>query len=136
MKTFFTWIAIHCAIFGLCAGGVHWYLSGYPKQVLVAVDASYSVKPFWRRVKQEIKNIGDSNRYATFALVTAKHKVHGWQKDLQLGTTLSYGPRRLQDLLTDGRYAEMREADEKILITNASPAELKEFDDWVLKTLR
>jgi len=127
---------MHCILFGLCAGGVHWYLTNNPKQVLVAVDASYSVKPFWSRVKQEIKNIDSGNRYAAFALVTAKHKVHGWQNALQLGTTLSYGPRRLEDLLLGDRYAELREADEKILITNASPAELKKFDDWVLRTVR
>jgi len=136
MKTFFAWVALHCILFGLCAGGVHWYLGNHPKQVLVAVDASYSVKPFWSRVKQEIKNIGDSNRYTAFALVTAKHKVHGWQDDLQLGTTLSYGPRRLEELLSNDRYVELREADEKVLITNASSSELNEFDDWVLRTVR
>lgn len=135
-KPFLTWLALSIGIYAGVAGGLHAYFAGHPKRVLVAIDSSFGMKAKWPQVEQTLQEIATAPRYTQFALITEKNRVHGWQEALNLGTTLTYGPRNFARLQGNGVYEEILQADERILVTN-EPAAADELErsGWTVRTL-
>jgi hypothetical protein len=132
MKPFVMWLGIALASFAGLGGGYHLYLSENPHKLLVVVDASFAMQSDWSRVARNLSEL-QHRRYTTFSLFTEKGKVHGWSQRLHPGKISPYAPRDFSKLLGGASYAEMDEANERILITNAPSGELDAFDDWVIK---
>lgn len=134
MRPFFLWLGISLAAFGSLGGGYHLYLSHNPHKLLVVVDASFPMQSVWPRVDQKLSEL-ESRRYTTFSLFTEKGKIHGWSERLHPGKISPYAPRDFSKLLGGVDHAEMDEANERVLITNAAGAELDAFDDWTILRL-
>jgi hypothetical protein len=126
MKPFALWLVIAGVLFGGMCGAYHVYLTEHPRKVLVAVDTSYPMKPVWDQVPGILKNLS-AQRYARFALVTEKSKVHDWSFKLEPGKLTPYAPRDLSRL---NDYPEIKEASFKFLITNAPPPQTGNMGGW------
>lgn len=131
MRSFAVWLVMTLAIFGLVAGGYHWYLTNNPRRVLVVVDTSFPMQPYWKNVKSEIQNLA-SRRYTIYAVITEKQRIHGWSRDLNLGTTKLFAPRNLSILTDQSKYPEFMDATEIHLITNASEARAQSPNNWIV----
>lgn len=125
MKALLIWLGIAVVVFGLVVGGYHLFRENNPDQVLVVVDSSFPMRDSWNDVRAELDDI-DDRRYAEFALVTEKRRVHGWQSTLDLGDIDAFAPRDFSDL-NAATYPEIDEADEVIFITNAGESETEPF---------
>lgn len=133
MRAFGKWLLLALCLFGGAAGGYHAYLQAHPRKVLVILDSSFPMGPVWEQVPPLLASVG-GKRYAVFALATDKGRVHGWQRALDLGRTVPYAPRNLNDLSDRLQLPELEEATETILITNADPRETTKLRKW--KVLR
>ena len=131
MKPYLVWLAIALVSFGGLGGGYHAYLEAHPRKVLVVVDASFAMQPAWTRVGLALSQLED-RRYTSFSLFTEKGKVHGWSARLHPGKISPYAPRDFSRLVNGPQPPEIAEATERVLITNASGADLEPFDDWVI----
>ena len=59
-------------------------------------------------------------RYAEFALLTDKVKVHGWQETLEAPKDLTfYGPRDLAAFGDAAKYPELAQSDSVVVVTSA-----------------
>lgn len=140
MKTFLTWLVIHCVLFAIAIGGGHYWFSKQPHRILVAVDTSFGMKDNRRATRDLINNLDTaSGRYTEYALITPEQRLHGWQKNLQPGTVFDgdtgfFGPAQFDVLKDERRYPEIDESDERILVTNAA-SKPKGFGGWKLKTI-
>lgn len=120
MKTFLRWLVIHVILFALVAFAGHWWFKNNPRRVLVAVDASFDAAKTWDAAVAKVNALDDNpGPYTVFALVTDKGPVHGWQKTLELGNVVAFGPRDLNVLDDDARFPLADEATEKLLVTTA-----------------
>lgn len=131
MKPFLLWLAMAAVSFSGLGGGYHAYLNANPHKLLVVVDASFAMQPAWSSVGDVLSRLED-RRYTSFSLFTERSRVHGWSTRLHPGKISPYGPRDFSRLVSGPQSAEMTEASEKVLITNASGADLDPFDDWVV----
>ena len=129
MKPFGIWLLITLTLFGALAGGYHLYLTRHPRQVLVALDSSYPMKPVWGRVAGILDAL-DDRRYTRFSLVTEKNRIHGWESELKPGRAVPYAPRNLSKLADPAGYPEMEETARRILITNTPPEETARLEGW------
>ena len=116
MKPFVAWLAVTCVIFGACGGAYHLYLTKNPRKILVAVDSSFQMKAVWPRIPDTLRLI-EQQRYATFALITEKNRIHSWSPSLSLGVMIPYAPRDFSRLASTAAYPEIREANRKYVIT-------------------
>ena len=120
MKSFVTWLVIHVVLFAAILFGGKWWMSQNPERIIVAVDSSFDMAKDWTKVKSRIDEMDNNpGPYTVFALVTDKNQVHGWQKTLDLGNAVAFGPRALDALKDEARYPLVDEATKRILITNA-----------------
>ena len=130
MKPFLLWLSITLSIFGACSAAYHLYLTQNPRKILVAVDSSFQMNAVWQRVPVTLTSI-QQQRYAQFALVTEKARIHSWSPSLQLGTLVPYAPRDFSKLERDTEYPEMAEAFQKYLITTMiDAAQMARLRDW------
>ncbi len=120
MKTLLRWLVIHIVLFALVAVGGHWWFKNNPRRVLVAVDASFDAAKDWDGTVAAVNAVDDNpGPYTVFALVTDKGPVHGWQKTLELGNIVAFGPRNFEVLEDDARFPLIDDATERLLVTNA-----------------
>jgi hypothetical protein len=121
-RLFLAWLASTATVAALSSGGYHLYRSAAPRRILIVVDASYPMQEAWSEVPESIATIAARKR-GSYAVVTDKGGlVHGFRPVPDLGRTVPYGPRDLDGL--SGRLPqEAKDADEIVLITNASAAE-------------
>lgn len=131
MKAFFSWLAITLAAFGGLGGGYHLALQGNPHRVLVVVDSSFAMKPDWSRIPRVLDRI-DNERYAQFALATEKGPVHGYGSRLDAGRLTPYAPRDFSRLDSLENTPELADADEYVLVTNASASETGGLSGWTI----
>jgi hypothetical protein len=122
-RLFTGWVLSTAAVAALASGGYHLYRSAVPHKVLIVVDASYPMQEAWPQVVQSISSVA-TRRRGTYAVATDKGLVHGFREVPDLGRTIAYGPRDL-DGLSRRLPEEVRDADEIVLITNASAAEAR-----------
>lgn len=127
MVSFFKWLIVQSVIWALALGGGHYWLAEEPRRILIGIDASFSMKRDWDKVRTIIDGYARQRRYSEFALVTGKSRIHGWQESPQMGNLITYGPRRLDRITDTSRYPEINEADKRVLITNDGAAD---FSDW------
>lgn len=135
MKPFGIWLLIALALFGALAGGYHVYLTRNPRRTLVALDASYPMKPVWGQVNRILDGL-DDRRYTRFGLVTGKNRIHGWASELKAGRATPYAPRDLSKLADPAGYPEMEESARRILVTNAPPEETRALSGWEIIRLK
>lgn len=130
MKPFGIWLSLTVIVFGACSGAYHLYLTQNPRKIFVAVDSSFQMNAVWQRVPATLTTI-QQQRYAQFALVTEKTRIHGWSPTLQLGTLVPYAPRNFSKLEGATEYPEMAEAAQKYLITTMlDAAQISKFRGW------
>jgi hypothetical protein len=129
MRAFGRWLKLAVCLFGLAAGGYHVYLGSHPKKVLVILDTSYPMSAVWDQVPSVLASI-EASRYTIFALASDKGRIHGWRSTLELGRNVPYAPRYLKDLRQQLGTAELGEASEVVLITNAPEKELPPSTGW------
>jgi hypothetical protein len=129
MRPFLIWLILAAAGFG--GTGLYWHtqLTNDPRQVLVVVDASFPMEAEWGDMPALLRELSAA-RYASFALYTDKGKVHSWRGLLALGTTTPYAPRALDTLAILNGSAELKQADRRILITNAPADQLGAWSGW------
>lgn len=127
MKTFASWLVLFVVAFGGFAGGYHLWLGENPRRVVVVVDASFPMQAVWPRIPQTLAAL-QHRPYSVYALETDKSTVHAFADRLSLGGTIAYAPRNF-DRLKQGDGL-LDEADEVILVTNASAAELDGLPGW------
>ncbi len=120
MKTFIQWSAVSVVLYAVSSLGLHLYYSKNPSQVFVGVDSSFGMKAKWPMVKSHLKQISKEGVYVKYALSTDKNTVHSWADKLSLGTTLTYGPSKIDNFLSDKYSGLTSDADKLILITNSS----------------
>ena len=130
-QRFLSWLAITLVCYLGIGAGLHFYYSLNPTRILVAVDSSFGMKARWPKVRQTLSDLSENKRYVEYALVTDKARVHSWKTKLSLGTTLSYGPRNLDSVLNGAKYAEVDDADQRILITNSAEID-PAFSAWTV----
>lgn len=133
MKHFSIWLAIALSSYAVIAAGWHFYLQAHPHDLAVVVDASYPMQADWARVQQQLQQLNEQ-RYTRFALATEKGLQHSWDSSLNPARITPYAPRDLSRLkgLRDS-LPELQEADKVVVITNAPPEMLEEFDNWVIQ---
>jgi hypothetical protein len=129
MRAFGRWLLLALCLFGVAAGGTHWYLEAHPQRVLVILDASFPMAAVWDRVPAVLDVLG-RHRYSVCALATDKGRIHGWRPSFELGRTVPYAPRDLKDLGQKLQLAELGEASAIYLITNASRDEVSSPSGW------
>lgn len=140
MKTFLTWLVLHCVLFAILIGGGHYWYSKSPHRILVAVDTSLGMKNSRTAARNLINNLDAvSGRYTEYALITPELHVHGWQKKIDPGNIFSsdsgfFGPAQFAVLNDEARYPIIEQSDERILVTNAT-SKPKGFGGWKLKTI-
>jgi len=140
MKTFLTWLAVHCVLFAIVIGGGHYWFSKSPHRVLVAVDTSFGMKDNRAAAKNIIKSLDTaSGRYTEYALITPEQRLHGWQKKLDPGNVFNsesgfFGPAQFEILNDESRYPEIDESNERILVTNVA-SRPDGLGGWKLKTV-
>ena len=135
MKLFSIWLGLTLASFGLLGGAYHLHLSDTPRRVLVVVDSSFSMQSVWRQVPGILDDIA-SIPYAEFSLVSEKVKVHSWSKKPDLRQTSPFAPRNFARLKGSNRYAEITNASEVHLISNAGNDEISNFNGWIIHRLK
>ena len=116
MKRFVDCLILTCVILGACGSSYHLYLTINPRIILVAVDSSFQMKAVWPRIPDTLRLI-EQQRYATFALITEKNRIHSWSPSLSLGVMIPYAPRDFSRLASAAAYPEIREASRKYVIT-------------------
>ena len=123
------WLGIALGAYGGLAGGYHLYLEENPRKILVVVDSSFSMKPVWPELRRSLRAFQDQ-RYTSYALVTDKRTVHGWERGVEIGKVSPYAPRDFSKLEDNARAADFEDADEVIFFTNAPHSEIEEFSGW------
>ncbi len=120
MQVFIKWLAIQSLVWGLTFAGGHYWLGEKPGRIVIGIDASFAMQADWHKVDNIIQTYANKHRYAEFALVTGKSRIHSWQKKPTPGSLVTFGPRRLDRIISSQRYPEIATADKRILITNAT----------------
>lgn len=114
MRALAVWLPLFAVVFGGYAWLTDRELSGDPEQVLVIVDSSFGMEPYWRQVDAELATI-DGERYTEYALATEKDSVHGFQDEVgDLGDITPFAPCEAEDALA---LAEAEQADRVVLVT-------------------
>lgn len=130
MKPFLIWLVITILVFGGIGGGYHAMLTQNPRKVLVAVDSSFQMKSAWPRVPDLLDSL-DNHRYTTYSLVTEKKLIHSWEFTLTLNGVVPYAPADYSKLIGPEKYAEIGQAQRKILITtDQTLASNPDFKGW------
>lgn len=129
MGALLRWLVIALCAFGALAGGYHAYLVKSPRKVLVLLDTSFPMQGALERVPALLHAL-EGRRYTVYALETDKLPVHEFSDGLHPGRLDAYAPRNLAALATRAGQAPYNEADEVILVSNASPAELAGLPPW------
>lgn len=120
-KSFRVWLAVTLAAFAANAWGVGYYLREHPRKVLIVLDASYPMAADWDRAMEAARSVaGEKNQ--VYAVATEKGLVHGWANGADFGGIVPYAPRNL-DGLSKRLPKEVADADEVVLVTNASGPE-------------
>ncbi len=132
MKIFAKWLLFSLLLYSSTGMGLHFYYSVYPAKTFVLLDALSGMKAKWSVAKSKLDSLTHNASYQEFALATGKNKVHAWSDSLDIGTTLTYGPRKITRYLSTTGMNEIEEADQKIVITNdAISAQQFEDKGWV-----
>ena len=129
MKALLSWLVLAILAFGGLAGGYHWHLIENPHKVLVVIDTSFEMRNALPGVPAMLREL-EGKRYTRYALETDKSPVHGFAEAFQPSRLGAYAPRdfgRLAERTDGGRFAE---ADEILLISNASRDELGVLPGW------
>jgi hypothetical protein len=133
VKPFAIWLAGFVIVVGGLAFGYHLVRQGNPDRVFVVVDGSFEMQREWDGIPDLLDEL-DDRRYAEFALATEKpsDRGHTWQDTLNLGQVQPYGPRDLACLVDPVCYADIIDATELLLVTNAPDTELEGLDGWTV----
>ncbi|MCB1955451.1 MAG: hypothetical protein KDG55_07230 [Rhodocyclaceae bacterium] len=123
------WLVIALVAWGGAAGGYHAWLLQHPHRLLVLVDTSFSMRDAMPRVPALLRSL-EGQRYTVYALETDKAPVHGFADTLRPGRLDAYAPRRLAELAARADAAPFDQADEVVLISNASAEELAGLPGW------
>jgi hypothetical protein len=108
------WLPVLVLVFGGYAVASDRALSGDPQQVLVVVDSSFDMEPYWREAGAELDGL-DGERYTEYALATEKDSVHGFQAELgALDGVTPFAPCDAEDALA---LPEAADADRVVLVT-------------------
>ncbi len=112
IKVFAVFLVIHLA--GWVAA--HLYLGQNPKEVLLVVDTSYSMKPKFTEIEQWIENYSDKSRYQAIRVGTDKAML-GKLDELKSRSVIF---RTAFGRITEGSFNQYQdiEADEKILLSD------------------
>lgn len=120
-KAFAIWIGAAIVAFSAHSAGLRYHLLEHPRKVLIVVDASFPMTQDWGRAAETVRALA-GRKNQVYAVATEKALVHGWAGRPDLGGTVPYAPRNLENL--SGRLPkEAAEADEIVLVTNAPPGE-------------
>jgi hypothetical protein len=111
------------------AAAYHLYLERHPRKAIVVVDASAAMAPVWSQVQPLLDGLSGT-RYTQFTLATERDLVHSWSPHLNLGQLVPVAPRDFSRLHGPDSHLAMADAPQRILITNASPAETAAFTNW------
>lgn len=128
-KPFGIWLVITLLLFGGLSGASHVYLNAHPRRVLIAVDSAFPMQAVWSRVPARIDEL-TGRRYTRYALITEKNRIHGWADQPDFRPFSPYAPRDFSALSDTDRFPEIAEANTRILITNAPPAETDGLRGW------
>jgi len=120
MKPFAIWLGLTLLVFGGFSAGYHVHLTRNPRRIAVAVDTSFPMRDAWGGVRDRLGEI-TAARYARFALLTEKGRVHSWSDTLDIGKLSPYAPRDFSSFADAAPMPEIAEADERVLVTNAPP---------------
>lgn len=114
MRALAVWLPLFAVVFGGYAWLTDRQLSDDPEQVLVVVDSSFDMAPYWRQVDAELATI-DGERYTEYALATEKTPVHGFQDEIgDLGDITPFAPCEAEDAL---ELPEAEQADRVVVVT-------------------
>ena len=138
MKPIVAWFVIAIASYAGLAGGYHAHLDANPRRVVVVVDSSNPMRGMLPRVDAVLDQLA-TRRYHEFALFTDRSRIHTWATRFSPGRISPYGPReragfeaRLEALRAK---AELAEADEIVLITNAQSDVTGGLGGWTIHRL-
>ena len=119
MKRSLAWLLLTAALFMGIAIPYHLFLKAHPRRIAVAVDTSFDMQSAQAGVRRALEKLG-GERYAEFALLTDKVKVHGWQETLEAPKDLTfYGPRDLAAFGDAAKYPELAQSDSVVVVTSA-----------------
>lgn len=135
MRALAIWLAIAAAGHGALAAGYHLYLTSSPRRLAVVLDSSFPMRPVWSQVEGALDRLGE-RRYTVFSLFTEKSRVHGWSPRFRPGRVTPYAPRDFAGLAALAATGELAEADEVVMITNATDAETGAPSGWRVERLR
>jgi hypothetical protein len=132
MKIFAKWLLFSLLLYSSTGLGLHFYYSAYPTKTFVLLDASFGMKAKWSVARSRLDSLTNNASYHEFALATGKNRVHSWSDSLDIGTTLTYGPRKITRYLSTTDIDEIEQADQRIVITNDSKS-AQQFEDkgWI-----
>ena len=134
MKPFVIWLVIALALFGGLSGASHVYLNNHPRRILIAVDSAFPMQSVWSRVSGRIDALS-GRRYTRYGLITEKNRIHAWAARPDFRPFSPYAPRDLSPLTDPDRFPEIKEANTRILITNAPPSETDALRGWEIQRL-
>jgi hypothetical protein len=110
------WLPVVAVLFGGYAWLTDRALGEDPEQVLVVVDSSFDMEPYWRQADAELAGI-EGERYTEYALATEKELVHGFQEDLgDVAGVTPFAPCQAEEALA---LPEAGQADRVVLVTTA-----------------
>ncbi|MGF1664485.1 MAG: hypothetical protein ACFCVG_18820 [Kineosporiaceae bacterium] len=116
MRALAVWLPALALVLGGYAVLTDRALSDDPQQVLVVVDSSFDMEPYWRDAGSELADL-DGERYTEYALATEKDSVHGFQGELgDLDDVTPFAPCDAADALA---LPEAGTADRVVLVTTA-----------------
>ena len=120
MRRFIAWFALAVAGYGAFAAVHHGSFANSPRKVLVGIDTSSQMDGSARDLRLALERIG-GERYALFSVVVDKgRRIHSWEAAPRLDQTpVFYGDRQLEVFADASSLAEMQEADEFVLVSNA-----------------
>ncbi len=137
MKIFIIWLTATLLLFGSISFGLHSFLEKNPRKVLIAVDTSFSMGSFELQIRETYEKIvKNRTRYAEFALITEKNKIHGWLTTLKPQKMTFYAPKDFLKLTGSNKVNEIDEATEKYLITDANNDQTKRLNNWNIIILK
>jgi hypothetical protein len=129
VKPFAIWLAIVAVVFGgyaLISASLQ-----ETSRVFVVVDTSVGMATYDDEIRRELDRIDDRGD-AEFALANVSNQrsnsglVHTWQSQLRWNGAQRFGPCSFADIES---FAEVSEADERILVTSAA-CDTSSLVDW------
>ena len=143
MKIFLIWLFLSLAFYG--GFGIYWdyKLTANPRQIVILLDASNPMKPDFVEAKNSVRKIiSDVPKYVEPLVYTSKGtQISINDKNPKLGDIKPYSKRDFEKFF-EKHQSDLKNAKEKILITNISESKIKDqfgkelFATWRINTIK